>query len=227
MLTVALVGADGAGKTTIARQVTALVPQARYLYMGVNLEASHVMLPSTRLVLEVKRAMGGRPDLSAPRTDDTTPGARPRGLLRTLRGEVRYANQIAEEWFRQLVAWYYLRRGSIVIFDRHFLWDYHASFSDAGADRALRMRRLHDRLLRRLYPRPDLIICLDAPAEVLYARKGEGTMEARERRRREYLDFGARSDNFVVIDVDRPQKFVIRDVADTIARSATAKDDRG
>jgi len=227
MLAVALVGADGAGKTTIARQVTALVPQARYLYMGVNLEASHVMLPSTRLVLEVKRAMGGRPDLSAPRTDHLTPGARPRGVLGTVRAEVRYANQIAEEWFRQLVAWYYLRRGSIVIFDRHFLWDYHASFSDAGADRALRMRRLHDRLLRRLYPRPDLIICLDAPAEVLYARKGEGTMEDRERRRREYLEFGARTDNFVVIDVDRPQEVVIRDVADTIARSATAKDDRG
>ncbi len=226
MLAVALVGADGAGKTTIARQVTAVVPRARYLYMGVNLEASHVMLPSTRLVLEIKRAMGGRPDLSAPRTDPTAPGARPRGLLGTMRAEVRYANQIAEEWFRQLVAWYYLRRGSIVIFDRHFLWDYDASFSDPGADRALRMRRLHDRLLRRLYPRPDLIICLDAPAEVLHARKGEGSMEDRERRRREYLEFGARSDNFVVIDVDRPPEVVIRDVADTIARSATAKDDR-
>ena len=35
------------------------------IYMGVNLEASSLMLPTTRLLLAAKRARGRRPDLVA------------------------------------------------------------------------------------------------------------------------------------------------------------------
>ena len=49
------------------------------------------------------------------------------------------------------------------------------------------LRRIHGYNLRRLYPRPDLVILLDAPAEVFFARKGEGTLESIESRRQEYL----------------------------------------
>lgn len=220
MPTVALVGADGAGKTTIARQVVRALPRpARYLYMGVNLEASGVMLPSTRLLLELKRLAGGRPDLSVPTAQPahTRRGPLRRALAR-LKTDLRFANQIAEEWFRQGVAWYYLRRGAVVIFDRHFVWDYHASFSNPRGGDVSTMRRLHDELLRRLYPRPDLVICLDAPAQVLYERKGDGTVDERERRRQEYLRLGAVTNGFVVVDVDRPNDAVVRDVAAAIDR---------
>jgi hypothetical protein len=91
--------------------------------MGVNLEASRLMLPTTRLALELKRRRGGRPDMVG---SGAAPSGR-RGILRELRSGLRLANWVAEEWFRQAVAWYHERRGRVVLFDRHFLLDYYAN----------------------------------------------------------------------------------------------------
>ena len=45
MVSIALVGADGAGKTTIARELErAADPPVKYIYMGVNTSASNVAL---------------------------------------------------------------------------------------------------------------------------------------------------------------------------------------
>ena len=48
---VALIGADGAGKTTVGRMLEqrSTLP-VRYLYMGLNPAASNRMLPTTRSV---------------------------------------------------------------------------------------------------------------------------------------------------------------------------------
>src|SRR5437667_23836 len=49
--TVALIGPDGAGKTTIGRRLEKSLPlPVRYLYMGVNAEASNALLPTTRVL---------------------------------------------------------------------------------------------------------------------------------------------------------------------------------
>ena len=218
MPTVALVGADGAGKSTIAREVVRrLGDHGRYLYMGINLEASNLMLPSTRLVLELKRRKGGRPDLAPPRINGHAPVPGRRRSLANLKTDLRFANQIAEEWFRQLAAWYHLRRGIVVIFDRHFVWDYQASFTIPGSPHTSVIRKWHDELLRQRYPRPDLVICLDAPGDVLLRRKAGGTVEERERRRREYLEIGAQTPGFTLVNVDRPQETVIQDVMTAIS----------
>ena len=64
MTTVALIGPDGAGKSSIMRRVSERLPvPSRTIYMGVNLESSRLMLPTTRLALELKRRRGGRPDM--------------------------------------------------------------------------------------------------------------------------------------------------------------------
>src|SRR4026209_430096 len=63
---IALIGIDGAGKSTVAHDVVGRLPfDAGYLYMGVNLDASPVMLPTTRLALAIKRRSGGRSDMTA------------------------------------------------------------------------------------------------------------------------------------------------------------------
>lgn len=217
MPTVALVGGDGAGKSTIAREVVRrLGNRGRYIYMGINREASNFMLPSTWLILELKRRAGGRPDLAPPRIAGNG-HARRQGALARLKTDLRYANQIAEEWFRQLAAWYHLRLGAIVIFDRHFVWDYHASFATGGSSHTSVMHKWHDELLRQRYPRPDLVICLDAPGDVLMRRKAGGNAEERERRRREYLELGAQTPGFRLVNVDRPQEAVIQEVMAAIS----------
>jgi len=218
MVTVALVGPDGAGKSTVAHQVVAALPfPARYVYMGVNLEASRTMLPTTRLALAIKHARGGRPDMtgrvgSGPH--DTTRSRR--GPVAGLRAGLRMTNWIAEEWYRQAIAVVHQRRGRVVVFDRHFFCDYYAhDVAPIGHDRPL-ASRVHGLILRRLYPKPDLVVVLDAPAEVLYARKGEGTVASIEARRQEYLDQSGLFRQFVVVDAHQPTDAVVAEVRDRI-----------
>jgi len=78
-------------------------------------------------------------------------------------------------------------------------------------------------MLRRAYPKPDLTIMLDAPADRLHARKPEATVEWLERRRRQYLELAAVLPEFVVLDVDRPLDDVVADVADLIRSSWKAR----
>ena len=220
MVAVALIGADGAGKTTVAREVVRrLGPSARYLYMGVNLDASALMLPSTRFALAIKRARGGKSDLQGFGT--TLPvGRQRRSIAAGARTFLRMVNWLAEEWFRQIVSWWHERRGRIVIFDRHFFADYYASHIDPRSRRHTAWARLHGFVLARLYPRPDMVICLDAPAHVLWARKPEGDIQSRERRRQEYLR-GARAFKvFFVVDGGRPLEDVASEVVDLIVAHA-------
>lgn len=220
MFTVALIGPDGAGKTTVARRLEQTLPvSVKYLYMGINPASSNHALPTTRLAHAVKRFRGAKPDTAGPRDPRTIlrrpPGGPRRRLLSALRALLRLVNRMAEEWHRQLVASVHLRRGSIVVFDRHFLADYYA-YDVAGGLRRPLSRRLHGFFLSRLYPRPDLVIYLDAPAEVLFKRKGEGSLQSLTRRRREYLDLAVVMSNFRVVDASRPIDEVTDDVIELI-----------
>ena len=69
-------------------------------------------------------------------------------------------------------------RGSSVLYDRYFTFDY--ARNPRESDARYRQRpwddRIHRWLLARTYPDPDLVIFLWAPPEVLFARKGEATL---------------------------------------------------
>jgi thymidylate kinase len=219
MFTVALIGPDGVGKTTICRRLLETLPlPTRYVYMGVNLQASNFMLPTTRLMLAVRTWLGKPPDAAGPL--DPTKVRRPKGLLqraaRGLKTSLRMAHLMTEECYRQLIVWQFVRRGYVVLFDRHYFVDYHA-YDIAPTESARPLsRRLHGWFLARFYPRPDLAILLDAPGEVLFARKGEGTVELLDRRRREYAALREEFDRFEVLDATWPLEEVERRVAEAI-----------
>jgi thymidylate kinase len=225
--TVALVGADGSGKSTLAKRLVGeLRLPAKYLYMGVNLDTSRLVLPTTWLILNLKRALGGRPNMAGP-PDPTRRAPRSRSWLKwsfaEAKSALRLANLAAEEWFRQVLAWSYQRRGFVVLFDRHFYLDF-CGHELAHPDPSPSLsRRLHTRMLERIYPRPDLVIYLDAPAEVLFARKGEGTIELLELRRQEYLRLGALVQHFAVVDGARGLDEVAADVAKLIRAFAAGR----
>lgn len=223
--TVALIGPDGAGKTTVARRVAERLPVAcRYLYMGVSTASSNRALPTTRALHALKRALGASPDTSGPPPrpgSGASHGGGFRGLLRSLRAALRLTNRLAEETYRLVIALSYRHRGFVVLFDRHFFADYYAyDIEPAGAYRPF-SRRLHGWFLRHLYPRPDLVFYLDAPADVLLARKGEGSLEALERRRRDYLELASVLPHFEKVDATAPLEEVAADVCARILRSAS------
>lgn len=204
MATVALIGPDGAGKTTLTKMLmeSGTLP-FRYLYMGVDISKSNVALPTSRLVDGLKRRFGQGHEPGAPEPAGrgaSNPLAR--RFLRSSRAALRLTNRIAEECYRQLVSWSYQLRGFVVLYDRHFIFDFSPEIQAPMEDSL--ERRLHWRFLDGLYPRPDLVLFLDAPGEVLFARKGESTVAELERRRQAFLRHGRTLANFVTVDATRP-----------------------
>lgn len=173
--TVAIVGPDGAGKTTVARQVVDLLPvPARYIYMGWNYDASNVLLPTNRIWRWLRR------ESEAP-ADERRRGRRP-PVVGQLTQALKLINLVAEGWYRQIVANRLTRAGYMVIFDRHFVADY----AELPGTSTPPLRRLRHSLLRRSLPPPRILIYLDAPPETLLERKGEGTIASLGRRRAAY-----------------------------------------
>ena len=222
MFTVALIGVDGAGKTTVGSLLEAeLGLPVKTIYMGVNLHSSSVMLPHTRALLAIRRRKGGTDpeavsDIKTYKPPPETPIAR---FGAAVRSGLRLTNWLAEEWYRQAVAASYTRRGSIVVFDRHFFADYYAEDIREEPESRSLSQRIHGYVLQHLYPRPTLVICLDAPAEVLYARKAEGSLERLREKREEYLELKRLLPELMYVDAARPTDEVTKEVAAIIRSS--------
>src|SRR5262249_5451072 len=152
-LTVALLAPDGGGKTTLATELTRrFYLPSRYIYMGSNVEASTVGLSTTRWI----QARSKRPN----KASQMPVWAIVRGL--------RFLNNLAEQWYRYATSYYHMIRGRLILFDR-YTYD--------GQLNVSRRRSLKTRVRRWLLsaaaPKPNLVVFLDAPGEVLYERKGE------------------------------------------------------
>ena len=71
-------------------------------------------------------------------------------------------------------------------------------------------------LAARAVPRPDLVILLDAPAEVLWSRKQEVPFNEVVRQRAAYLQLAGTLPSTIVVDAAQPPSDVVHDVLDAI-----------
>ncbi len=170
-LTVALLGPDGAGKSTLVTAVEARfdVP-VRTLYMGLNLErvplARRMPIPALRIPV----------------------------FFLVL-------------WWHYAVGLFHKSQGRLVIFDRY---TYDALLPPRKpltlAQRLSRWVRAH------ALPAPDMVLVLDVPGAVMFARKGEHSPEHLEAERQDYLALAATLPGVTVVDGARPVDAVAADV---------------
>jgi len=213
--TVAVVGPDGAGKSAVVAALPNVVAvPTKTVYLGVNLFASGSMLPTTRLARALKRRDGdAAPGIPA---RDGTPATGRRGLIGTGRRLLRLLAWIGEEWYRAVIVQRHVRNGVLVICDRHFVCDYYAADIAPREGRSL-LRRIHGWQLGHLYPKPDLVLVLDAPVEVLHARKQEDHVDVLAQRRADYLALRGALPAVVVIDATQSLEAVVEAAAAAIA----------
>ena len=240
MFSVTLIGPDGVGKTTISKELKqSFKLRVKYLYMGMNPNAGNVMLPTTRWWESRKRRMGSsNPDESGndlgtvdarsvgdQQTASAAPAnsvasKRPQGLFKsgatTVIKAVGLLNRLLDIGYRQLVAWIWMKRGYIVIYDRHYLYDYYHRQSSNDNKRLPLRHRIHDYVLKHILVQPDLLIILDAPGQVVFARKGEFNPEFLEMRRSQYLELQNVANYSKVLDATLPLDSVVQNVKECI-----------
>jgi len=192
-LWIAILGPDGSGKSTVAETVRERIKPA------FRRTAQFHFLP--RLL---RRKAAGH-IVTDPH------GQAPRSSVASL-AKVAY-------WLADSVAGYAfvirpaLVRSTLVVFDRCVL--------DAVVD-PKRYRYNGPswlvRLLWKTIPKPDVVILLDAPVEILHQRKQEVSREESERQRTAYRLLVERLPNGHIVDAARPLPEVVADIEDIVIR---------
>jgi thymidylate kinase len=220
---VALIGGDGAGKTTIAEHLTTSGHfKAKYMYMGISAQSGDRLLPTSRLVLWAKRRAYRRRTRERTGRDPATTRIPAEHYEYATREHVgvwvaaRLINRFAEAWYRQVVSLSYQARGYLVVYDRHVLFDT-GVLDPRPRPRARMSERIFDTLMRS-FPRPDAVLFLETPGHVLYARKGEATAEYLDREARMYLSQADAVDRFVRLDASQPLDDVKRQASEIVAQ---------
>ena len=194
-VTVVLCGADGSGKSTAA--------------VAVMEEMSGTFSPS-----KVRHYHWKPPLFSAQRRAARGPTTDPHG--QPARNPVVSLCYFGFHWLEFFLG-YYLRcrpvtfRGGLVLIDR-FYYDF---FVDQRRYR-LRVPQSVVRLGHFFLIKPDLVILLDAPAEVLQSRKQEVALAETARQRAAYLALVRGLDNGRVIDATQAPKKVGADIGRAI-----------
>ena len=217
---IAIVGADGSGKTSIADEILQSFGRPmKYLYMGPAIGSSNHALPTSRLINYLKRRAvkpGMSNSESLPPTtlmNDEMKNRLPRGRIVKALGLV---NRVAEEWYRQLILWSYRLRGYIVLCDRHYIFENCPNRTSYRSDDEITSVRIHEWLLGHCYPRPNLVLFLDAPAQVLYQRKPEWPIEYLQKQQTRIKEQGESSHCFRIIDASRSFGDVLANVKSEI-----------
>lgn len=197
-LMVALLGPDGSGKSSIAERVVASLAPA---FRGSQL---HHLRP------DPFRRQGPEVPHPAPHGDPA------RGLILSLAKLVLWWMEYALGFVGQVAP--RLAQSELVVFDRYFddLLVDPERYRYGGPQRIAA-------ILGRFIPRPDLLVVLDAPAELLVARKGEITLEAAVRLRGGYEALASSTPRGVLVDASQGIAEVTDAVGQTILDQLVAR----
>ena len=184
---IAVVGIDGAGKSTLVSEVTRRLPiKVKPIYWA----SRNMLLPTTRLHRWLERVLLGRDVRRRDRPEHKPlPDAvrRRRGVGHVFKLPLLAAlaaNKYAEYLAKYALAGLHRARGCILLADR-YVCDEELEYDD-------RFFRINRWLYRHAYPRPELLVVVTAPAETIHARKPSIPLAAAAHHQDVYRACGAR-----------------------------------
>lgn len=190
-----ILGSDGAGKSSVIRGLI-----NRFDHRGLVVKMRHL---KPRLVMS--RRGDGVTIVVDPH------GKPPRSAFTST---VKILIWLMEEWFAHL---FQDQKDTLLICDRY----YHDLLVDPKRYR-YGGPAWAAKCIGELMPQPDLWVLLDAPAEVLQARKREVPREESARQREAYRAFIRTQDNSVMVDAAQPMDQVIAEAYQVIEKQLTA-----
>jgi thymidylate kinase len=204
-MVVVLLGADGCGKSSVATRLIA--------------DLCDTFAPDKGSRVHWKPAVLSR-QRRAERPPTTDPhGQSPRGRLASLGALLfHWCEFFLGAWTQFLPVRF---RNGLVLVDR-----YHYDFLVDPRRYRLRVGEGFVRLLFGAIPAPDLVFLLDAPPEVLRARKQEVAPAETQRQREAYLALAHRLPEARIVDAAQPLEVVVRDIAGQILRFLAARQEQ-
>ena len=198
---IVILGPDGAGKSSVIQGLIGRLEQDGRIVKMRHLKPQ-ILLPRRGAAVMIVVDPHGKPPRSA------------------LTSVVKILVWLMEEWYANL---FQDDRKTLLIYDRY----YHDLLVDP-----LRYRYGGSmgaaRLVGKMMPRPRLWLLLDAPAEILQARKQEVSLEETERQRSAYRAFVQGQKDHAIVDAAQPLDKVIADVERIVTRALIEHEgDRG
>lgn len=198
-ISVALLGPDGSGKTTLCRELADGPYQKLPFKSRFHRRFTFPGLPS--LMHKGRMRVLG---------EDEPDGIGPHGKRQhnVFIGAVRMSYTVLRFWISEF-SWtrHRIAKNDIILYDRHLI--------DISVDPARLRFKGPDwmsRLFGKLAPQPEIVIVLDAPAEIVHPRKKQVPIEETERQRLAYLDLAESMKNAYVIDASRPVETLLVEV---------------
>jgi thymidylate kinase len=201
-LKIVVLGPDGAGKSSVIKGLMENLARRGYSVKMRHLKPQILISQRSEPVAIVVNPHG-KP---------------PRSVLTSL---VKIVVWLIEEWYANL---FQDQEETLLICDRY----YHDLLIDPIRYRYGGPQSVA-KLVSKLMPQPDLWVLLDAPAEVLQARKQEVSLEETARQRNAYKKFVQHQKAYVVVDASQSLNRVITGVQHAITelcRSIMPAEDR-
>jgi thymidylate kinase len=181
-LKIVILGPDGAGKSSVIRGLLGKMAQGDRVVKMRHLKPFFVF-----------------PQRGEPGTIVTDPHGRlPRSELLSIAKIIVW---LFEEWY---VTCFHDRNKMLLLYDRY----YHDLLIDPTRYR-YGGPQWAAKIVGKLIPKPKLWVLLDAPAQVLQARKQEVPLEETSRQRQAYLAFVRKQRSYIIIDASQSLDTVI------------------
>lgn len=214
-LDVVLLGPDGSGKSSVCQTIASMEHRRIPFHGAEYVVLYHRMLPPLTAVASRVSGRDVRPRANPGHPQDSP-------LHQPLVWFAKYLYYTVDQWISELT-WMRdkLSHSRLLLRDRHLM----ELVIDARRYRFVGPA-IFPRIIAHLTPRPDLVIFLDAPPQVVHLRKQELDLDELTRQRRRYRELVEALPHGRIVNGDQRFDDVVSDVLQMIAEETHARTQR-